>query len=90
MNKYMIEREIPDVGMLEGEKLRGAACASNKVLHELGPGIQWQESFITANKMFCVYLAEDEAIVRKHAEQSGFPATRITEISKTIDPTTGG
>ncbi len=90
MKKYMIEREIPKIGTLDGEKLREAAGMSNEVLRELGPQIHWQESFITADKMFCVYLAEDEAIVRKHAEQSGFPATTITEIGKTIDPTTGG
>jgi Protein of unknown function (DUF4242) len=89
MKKYMIEREIPKVGTLEEEKLRGAACKSNQVLHQLGPDIQWQESYLTADKMFCVYLAEDEALVRKHAELNGFPATRITEIGKTIDPATG-
>jgi len=89
MKKYMIEREIPKVGSLDGDQLQGAATKSNKVLRELGPNIQWQESFLAADKMFCVYLAEDEAMVRKHAELSGFPATTITEIGKTIDPTTG-
>jgi hypothetical protein len=88
MKKYMIEREIPKVGTLEGERLRAAAAKSNQVLSTLGPEIQWTESFITDDKMFCVYLAEDEAIIRRHAELSGFPATRITEIGKTIDPTT--
>lgn len=88
MKKYVIEREIPKVGTLEGEQLRGAAAKSNGVLSQLGPAIQWQESYVAADKMFCVYLAEDEAIVKKHAELSGFPATRITEIGKTIDPTT--
>jgi hypothetical protein len=87
MKKYMIEREIRGVGALEGESLRGVASKSNQVLSDLGPSIQWQESFVTADKTFCVYLAEDEAIVRKHAEISGFPATKITEIGKTIDPT---
>jgi hypothetical protein len=89
MKKYMIEREIPKVGSLEGKDLKGAACKSNQVLRQLGPEIQWQESYVTADKMFCVYLAENEAIVQQHAELSGFPATRITEIGKTIDPTTG-
>jgi hypothetical protein len=89
MKKYMIEREIPKVGALDEDKLRGAADKSNQVLRELGPNIQWQESFLTADKMFCVYLAEDERIVKRHAELSGFPATKITEIGKTIDPTTG-
>ena len=89
MKKYIIEREIPNVGSLEDEELRGAAAKSNQVLGELGTEIQWKESFIAANKMFCMYLAKDEAVIRRHAELSGFPATRITEIGKVIDPTTG-
>ncbi|HEY7351660.1 MAG TPA: DUF4242 domain-containing protein [Terriglobales bacterium] len=89
MKKYMIEREIPKVGNLNGQQLREAAAKSNEVLDQLGSEIQWQESFITNDKMFCVYLAEDESIIRKHAKISGFPAARITQISKTIDPTTG-
>jgi len=89
MKKYVIEREIPRVGSLQAEQLRQAAAKSNRVLDQLGPEIQWQESLLTADKMFCVYLAKDEAIIRMHAELSGFPATRITEIGKTIDPTTG-
>jgi hypothetical protein len=88
MKKYIIEREIPKVGTLEGEQLRQAAAKSNEVLHQLGPEIQWAESFVAADKMFCVYLAKDEAIIRKHAELSGFPATRVTEIGKTIDTLT--
>jgi hypothetical protein len=88
MKKYMIEREIPKVGTLEGEQLRAAAAKSNQVLSQLGPEIQWAESFVTADKLYCVYLAEDESIIRKHAELSGFPATKVTEIGKKIDPTT--
>ena len=88
MKKYMIEREIPKVGALQGEDLRAAACKSNSVLRKLGPDIQWQESYVTADKLFCFYLAEDESLLREHASLSGFPATRITEIGKTIDPTT--
>jgi hypothetical protein len=88
MKKYMIEREIPKVGTLEREQLQQAAAKSNQVLAQLGPDIQWAESFLTADKLFCVYLAKDEAIIRRHAELSGFPATRVTEIGKTIDPTT--
>jgi len=88
MKKYVIEREIPKVGTLEGEQLRQAAHKSNEVLRQLGPNIQWKESFVTADKMFCVYLATDEQIVRKHAELSGFPATRVTEVDRVIDPTT--
>lgn len=89
MNKYVIEREIPAVGTLDGEQLRQAAAKSNQVLEQLGPDIQWLESFIAADKMFCVYLANDEAVIRKHAELSGFPASKINEIGKVIDPTTG-
>jgi predicted transcriptional regulator len=89
MKKYMIEREIPKIGTLQKDQLREAATKSNTALHELGPEIQWQESFLTTDRMFCVYLAEDEAIIQEHARLSGFPATRITEIGKTIDPTTG-
>jgi hypothetical protein len=89
MNKYVIEREIPAVGTLDGEQLRQAAARSNQVLEQLGPDIQWLQSFMAADKMFCVYLANDEAVIRKHAELSGFPASKITEIGKVIDPTTG-
>jgi hypothetical protein len=89
MKKYIIERDIPKVGTLEREQLRQAAAKSKKVLEQLGPHIQWSESFIAADKMFCVYLANDEAVIRKHAELSGFPASKITEIGKVIDPTTG-
>jgi hypothetical protein len=88
LNRYIIERDIPKVGTLEREQLRGAAAKSNEVLRQLGPDIQWVESFVAADKTFCVYLAKDEAIIRKHAEISGFPATKITEVPKTIDPTT--
>jgi hypothetical protein len=88
MKKYLIERAIPSVGTMEREQLRQAAAKSNQVLHQLGPQIQWVESYVTADKLFCIYLAEDEALIHRHAQMSGFPATRVTEISKTIDPTT--
>ena len=88
MKKYMIERDIPQVGSLERNQLREAAAKSNGVLKQLGPDIQWLESFVAADKTFCVYLAKDEAIIHKHAELSGFPATKVTEIGKMIDPTT--
>jgi hypothetical protein len=88
LRKFIIERDIPRVGSLEREQLRGAAAKSNEVLNQLGPDIQWVESFVAADKTFCVYLARDEAIIRKHAEMSGFPATTITEVRKMIDPTT--
>lgn len=88
LRKFIIERDIPKVGSLERAQLRDAAATSNKVLHQLGPDIQWVESYVAADKTFCVYLAKDEAIIRKHAEISGFPATKITEVRKMIDPTT--
>ena len=88
LRKFIIERDIPAVGSFEREQLRGAAAKSNEVLKALGPDIQWQESFVAADKTFCVYLAKDEAIIHKHAEMSGFPASKITEVRKMIDPTT--
>lgn len=88
LRKYIIERDIPEVGSLEREQLRAAAAKSNEVLNALAPDIQWQESYVAANKTFCVYLAKDEATIRKHAEMSGFPASKITEVRKMIDPTT--
>src|ERR1700704_4291633 len=88
LRKFIIEREIPAVGSLEREQLRGAAAKSNAVLTQLGPDIQWVESYVAADKTFCVYLAKDEAIIKKHAEISGFPATKITEVRTMIDPTT--
>jgi Protein of unknown function (DUF4242) len=88
LRKFIIERDIPGAGSLEREELRGAAAKSNGVLRDLGPDIQWVESFVAADKTFCVYLAKDEAIIKKHAEISGFPATKITEVRKMIDPTT--
>ncbi len=88
LKRYMIERDIPEVGSFEREQLRGAAQKSNEVLAQLAPDVQWVESYVAGDKTFCVYLAKDEAIIKKHAELSGFPATKITEIRKTIDPTT--
>ena len=88
MKRFMIERQIPKVGTLEHDQLREAAARSNKALHQLGPDIQWVESFVAEDKTFCVYLAKDEALIRRHAELSGFPATKVTEIGKTIDPIT--
>jgi hypothetical protein len=88
MKKFLIERHIPAVGSLEREQLREAAQQSNAVLRQLGPDIQWVESFVAAEKTFCVYLATDEALIHQHATLSGFPATTVTEIGKMIDPTT--
>ena len=88
LRKFIIERDIPKVGSFEREQLKGAAAKSNEVLAKLAPDIQWQESYVAADKTFCVYLAKDEATIRKHAELSGFPASKITEVRKMIDPTT--
>jgi len=88
LRKFIIERDIPAVGSLEREQLRGAAAKSNEVLKTIGPDIQWQESYVAADKTFCVYLAKDEATILKHAQMSGFPATKITEVRRMIDPTT--
>jgi hypothetical protein len=88
MRRFIIERDIPKIGSADREALRGAAQKSNKVLAELAPDIQWDHSYVAGDKTFCVYLAKDEAVVREHAKRSGFPATRITEIRRLIDPTT--
>ena len=88
MRRFIIERDIPEIGSAERDALRAAAQKSNAVLAELAPDIQWVESYVAADKTFCVYLAKDEAIIRKHAQMSGFPATKITEVNKMIDPTT--
>jgi hypothetical protein len=88
LRKFIIERDIPKVGTLEREQLRAAAAKSNEALRQLGSDIQWVESYVADNKTFCVYLAKDEAIINKHAEISGFPATKVTEVKKMIDPTT--
>lgn len=88
MRMFVIERDIPAVGTLQREQLREAAGKSNAVLKELGPDIQWNHSYVAGDKTFCIYLAKDEALIHRHAEMSGFPATKVTEISKMIDPTT--
>ena len=88
MNKYVIERLIPKVGTLEGQQLQAAAAQSCKALVAIGHKIQCLESYVAADQTYCVYLAQDEEIIRRHAELSGFPANRITQIGKMIDPTT--
>jgi hypothetical protein len=88
LQKFVIERDLPKVGAFEREQLRQAAAKSNEVLRQLGPDIQWVESYVADNKTFCVYLAKDETIIRKHAEITGFPATKVTEVKRMIDPTT--
>ena len=88
MKRFIIERNMPEVGSLEREELRAAARKSNEALRQLAPDIQWVQSYVAANKTFCVYYAKDEDVIHKHAELSGFPATKVTEARKMIDPTT--
>lgn len=88
MRMFIIERDIPKVGTFERGQLRDAAAKSNGVMAQLSPDIQWQQSYVANDKTFCVYLAKNEDVIRKHAEVSGFPATKITEIKRMIDPTT--
>ncbi len=88
MKRYIIERDIPDIGSADRDALRDAAKKSNSVLSELAPNIQWIESYVAGDKTFCVYMAKDEAVIQEHARLSGFPATKVTEIRKLIDPTT--
>jgi hypothetical protein len=89
MPKYLIEREIPGAGRLTPEELQGVSQKSCSVLNRLGPQIQWVQSYVTDDKVYCVYIAPSEEIIRRHAEEGGFPANRISEIRTVIDPTTG-
>lgn len=88
MPKYLIEREIPAAGQLSAEDLQGIAQKSCSVLNRLGPAIQWVQSYVTEDKIYCVYIAPSEDLVRAHAAEGGFPANRISEITAVIDPTT--
>lgn len=86
MHRFLIEREIPDAGKIVGADLCAAAAKSNEALASLAPHVQWVQSYVTDDRIFCVYLAEDAKDVRKHAEISGFPANRIVEVRRVIDP----
>ena len=88
MPKYVIEREIPGAGKLTAQQLQAISQTSCGVLRKLGPEIQWVQSYVTQDKIYCVYIAPNEALIREHASQGGFPANRISEISSIIDPTT--
>ena len=88
MPKFLIEREIPGAGDLSAEELQSISQKSCGVLREMGPQIQWIESYVTGDKIYCVYIAPDEAAVREHATRGGFPANRVSEIKRMIDPTT--
>ena len=88
MPKYVIEREIPGAGDLTAEQLQGVSQTSCNVLRNLGPEIQWVQSYVTGDKIYCVYIAPSEDLIREHAAQGGFPANRISEVRTIIDPTT--
>jgi hypothetical protein len=88
MPKYVIEREIPDAGKLSNEQLHAISQKSCGVLSQMGPQIQWVQSYVTDNKIYCVYVAPNEEMVREHAKQGGFPANRVSEVKAIIDPTT--
>ncbi|MDQ3908258.1 MAG: DUF4242 domain-containing protein [Acidobacteriota bacterium] len=88
MPKFLIEREIPGAGDLSPEQLQSISQKSCGVLRGMGPQIQWVQSYVTGDKIYCVYIAPDEAAVREHAAQGGFPANRVSEIKSVIDPTT--
>jgi hypothetical protein len=88
MPKYLIERELPGAGQLSPDQLRGISQKSCSVLNQLGPQIQWIHSYVTGDKIYCVYRAPNEEMVREHARQGGFPANKVSEIKSVIDPST--
>ncbi|MBN1450365.1 MAG: DUF4242 domain-containing protein [Anaerolineales bacterium] len=88
MPKYIIERIIPDAGKLSSADLQAIADKSCSVLHDLGPSVQWLQSFVTADRLYCTYISPDKQMILEHARRGGFPADRISEIQEIIDPTT--
>jgi len=88
MPKYVIEREIPNAGKLSAQDLKGISQTSCGVLRNLGPQIQWVESFVTDDKIYCIYIAPNEEMIREHAKQGGFPANKISAVRNVISPTT--
>lgn len=88
MPKYVIERDLPGAGKLTSQELQGVSQKSCDVLRKLGPEIQWVQSYVTGDKIYCIYIAPNEAIIRKHAQMGGFPANSISEVKNVIDPTT--
>jgi len=88
MPKYLIERELPGAGKMSADQLKAVSQKSCSVLNKLGPQIQWIQSYVTGDKIYCVYRAPNEAMVREHAQQGGFPANKISEITTVIDPST--
>ncbi|WP_416898101.1 MAG: DUF4242 domain-containing protein [Minwuia sp.] len=90
MKRYVIERDIPEIGAMNDDEAKEGARTSNAALAQLAPNIQWQHSYVVGDKTFCVYLAEDEEVIRRHSELSGFPITNIFEIRRTMDPASIG
>jgi len=88
LKRYVIERDLPNIGGASKSDLSGAAGTSNAALSQLAPRVQWEHSYVTGDKTFCIYLAENEDAIHEHARISGFPATKITEVKTMIDPTT--
>jgi uncharacterized protein DUF4242 len=88
MPKFVIERDVPGAGRLSADELHAISGKSCAVLQDLGPRIQWLQSYVTDDKLYCVYIAPDEALIREHARQGGFPANRISQVRTIIDPTT--
>jgi hypothetical protein len=88
MPRYVIEREIPGAGKLSSQELQAISQKSCGVLNKMGPQIQWLQSYVTGDKVYCVYIAANEELVREHAKQGGFPANRVSEVTSVIDPTT--
>jgi hypothetical protein len=88
MPKFVIERDIPGAGKLSGAELHAISQKSCGVLNTMGPSIQWLQSYVTGDKIYCVYIAPNENAVREHAQQGGFPANRISQVMSVIDPTT--
>ena len=88
MQRYVIEREIPGAGHMTADQLRDAAAKSNKVLRFMGPDIQWVQSYVTGDKLYCVYNARSADLIKEHAQRSGFPANKIVPVMAVIDPTT--
>ncbi len=89
MPKYMIERELPGAGQLSADELQALSRKSNKIIAELGPDVRWLTSYVTDDKIYCVYVAADEDILQEHARCGGFPADTISRVSTVIDPSTG-
>jgi hypothetical protein len=89
MPKYIIERTVPGAGNLPMEQVRAISAKSNAVLRELGPDVQWQHSYVTGDKLYCVYIAKNAELVQEHARRGGFPAEAVLEVRREIDPTTG-